>query len=308
MSFLGSIGKAVGNLVGGLFGGGDSSRNVGVVIPPTTQEAYNIVKGLEGQVGDIASSQYNIMKPYLDEALFTFRNFPNTINQLYSDTEGTIGNRYTSLFNNIQSQMNNQWSKSALGLSALGMYNTPATQLTQSDIVNQLYGKIAEQETQALNQLDINKMGNLIDYYSKAPQLLSSFGETFASVDPTINKYNLQLQLAGVLNGLNTALYPKTSPLAQVGKMLGNAILQSKELPSFSGIMNSISSIFGGGGSSSGFLPDFSGELGSALNGVFDTAGADFFANAGADIFADAGADIFADAGADIFADALAFL
>jgi hypothetical protein len=248
----GAVVGGVAGLLGGewwrwLLGGGGNS-NIGTYIPPTSLEAYNIIKGLETQVGDISSLNYNIQKPYLDEALSEFRNFPNTLNQLFGDTENRIANRYASLFDNIQTQMNNQWNKSALGLSALGMYNTPATQLTQADIVNQLYGKIAEQKTQTLNQLDLSKMSSLIDYYNRKPQFLATLGETFANIDPTINKYNMQLQLAGVLNGLNTVLYPKISPLAQAGQMINSAILNNAQnLPSFSSVIDSIKGIFGRG-------------------------------------------------------------
>ena len=298
MGFLGKIGKAIGGAVGGFiasggnpigaaagairgaFGksGGGGGGQVGVVIPPTTQEAYNIIKGLEGQVGNVASSQYNIMKPYLDEALSIFRGFPNTLNQLFGDTGNAIANRYASLFDNIQTQMNNQWSKSALGLSALGMYNTPATLLTQSDVVDKLFGRIAEEKTQALNQLDVSKMSSLVDYYNNAPKLLTTFGETFANINPDINNYQLQLQLAGVLNGLNTAIYPKTSPLAQAGQMINSALLNNAtNLPSWDTIKGGLSSIgsaigriFGGGGSSFSFsAPTPSYGWSSALNNAF---------------------------------------
>lgn len=260
----GALSRSGGNPLGAVVGGelsGSGGNQVGVVIPPTVQEAYNIIKGLEGQVGNVASSQYNIMKPYLDEALSIFRGFPNTLNQLFDNTENAIANRYASLFDNIQTQMKNQWSKSALGLSALGMYNTPATQLTQSDIVDKLFERIAEEKMQALNQLDVNKMSSLVDYYSNAPKLLATFGETFANINPDMNKYQLQLQLAGVLNGLNTAIYPKTSPLAQTGQMINSVLLNNvKNLPSWdsvksglSSIVSAIGGIFGGGGSSFSF-------------------------------------------------------
>jgi len=313
MAFLGSIGKAISNIgksigkvaVGGLTGllssggnplgaalgaagallsggggggGGGGDGQVGVIIPPTSLEAFNIIKGLEGQVGDIASSQYSIMKPYLDEALSIYRGFPNTLNQIFDDTENKVANRYASLFDIIQNQMNNQWSKSALGLSALGMYNTPATQLTQSDIVNNLFGRIAEEKAKALNQLDVSKMTSLVDYYNNAPKLLATFGETYANMNPDINKYQLQLQLAGVLNGLNTAIYPKTSPLSQAGQMINSVLLSNaKDLPSWdtvksglSSIINSVGGFFGRGGSSFSFsAPTPSFGLANALNNAF---------------------------------------
>jgi hypothetical protein len=286
MSFLGSISKALGgaalgflgsggNPVGAILGGvggllSGRGNRVETYTPPTTQEAQNIIESVKGQVGDIASRQYNIEAPYLNEALSVFQNFPNTLNQLFSETEETIDERYGKLFNNIQSQMQNEWSKSALGLSALGMYNTPATQLRQSDIVNQLYGKIAEQETQALNKLDIDKMTSFIDYYNKAPMLLSSFGETFASIDPAIKEYEMKLQLAGLLNGLNTIVYPKISPLAQAGQMINTALLNNaKNLPSWDSVVNSISGIFGGGSRFSFSPPSYSYGWGNALNNAF---------------------------------------
>jgi hypothetical protein len=142
--------------------------------------------------------------------------------------------------------MKNQWSKSALGLSALGMYNTPATQLTQSDIVDKLFGRIAEQEIQVLNKLDVDKMSSLLDYYNRAPQLLATFGETFASIDPTINQYNMQLQLAGLLNGLNTIVYPKTTPLAQAGNIISSAVFNNlSKLPSWDTFKNNVSKVWG---------------------------------------------------------------
>jgi hypothetical protein len=87
---LGAVLGGIGGLFGGGGGGGDAGGRVGVYIPPTVQEAFNIAKGLEGQIGNIASSQYNIQKPYFDEALSIFRNFPNTVNQLFSDTENRV--------------------------------------------------------------------------------------------------------------------------------------------------------------------------------------------------------------------------
>lgn len=267
MSFLGSIGKAIGGAISGFLGsggnpvgailggiggllsgsGGGGGGSIGTYIPPTSQEAYNIIKGLEGQVGNIATTQYNIEKPYLDEALSIFRNFPDTLSQLFGDTESEIAERYASLFDTIQNQINNQWSKSALGLSALGMYNTPATQLTQADIVNELFGKIAEEEAQALNQLDVDKMKALIEYYNNALRLLPAFGETYANISPDINKYLMLRDLAGILNGLNVAIYPKTSPLAQVGQMINTALLlNGKNLPSWDSVINGIRNIFNG--------------------------------------------------------------
>jgi hypothetical protein len=293
MGFLGSIGKALGGAVtgflstggnpigaivggvGGLLSGGggssyDGNGRVGTYIPPTVQEAFNIAKGLKGKIGDVVNTQYNIEKPYLDEALSIFRSFPNTLNQLFGDTESRVANRYASLFSNIQNQMTNQWSKSALGLSALGMYNTPATQLTQSDIVDKLFGRVAEQETQALNQLDISKMSSLVDYYSNAPQVLSMFGETFAKLDPSINRYQMELQLAGLLNGLNTVAFPKESPLSQARKLIDSAILNNaKNLPSWDDVksgFDKILGIFNRGSRTTFSTPSSSFGWSSALN------------------------------------------
>jgi hypothetical protein len=283
--------------------------NVGNYTPPTVQEAYNIIQGLEGQVGNIASSQYNIISPYVNEALSTFRNFPNTLNQIFGDTQSSITNRYSDLFNTIQTQLNNQWNKSALNLSAMGMYNTPATQYTQSDIISQLFGKVAEEKTKTLNKLDMDKVGSLVNYYTSAPQVLASFGETLANINPDIGKYQMQLDLAKVLNGLNTIVYPKTSPLAQAGQLLNSAFLLSNGLPTLSGLINGVSNLFSG---SSGFLPDISGDVGSAVSSVFDNAGGflggatDVATDVGASIGADAVADVGADAIADVGADALA--
>jgi hypothetical protein len=259
--------------------------NVGTYTPPTVQEAYNIIKGLEGQVGNIASSQYNIISPYVNEALSSFRNFPNTLNQIFGDTQNSITNRFSDLFSNIQTQMNNQWNKSALNLSAMGMYNTPATQYTQSDIVNQLFGRVAEEKTNTLNKLDAGKLQSLVDYYSRVPQVLASFGETLANINPDINKYTLQTDLAKILNGLNTIAYPKTSPLAQASQMLGSAFLQSNGLSSLGGLINSVSNLFSGG--SAGFLPDISGDVGSAVSGVFDGVGG--FLGGATDVASDVG-------------------
>jgi hypothetical protein len=175
--------------------------------------------------------------------------------------------------------MNNQWNKSATGLSAMGLYNSPATQFTQSDIVDKLFGRVAGEEVQTLNSFDASKLKALTDYYSNAPQVLATFGDTFASIDPDINRYQMQLQLAGVLNGLNSAIYPKVSPLAQAGKLLTNAMMQANSLPSFSNIWSGIKGIFGGAGN------DFS-DVEDAFNS-FDDSG-DLLDDAG-DIFDDIG-------------------
>jgi hypothetical protein len=250
--FFGSGGNPIGAIVGGaagLFGskggGGGGNNQVGVYIPPTTQEAYNIVKGLEGKTGDIARLQSNTERPYIDEAYSLFKMFPTTVNDLFGSTENSIKNRYSDLFNSIQGQMNNQWSKQALGLSALGMYNTPAATLTQSDIVNQLYGKVKEAETQTLTSVDNAKLTSLLDYYSKAPNVLSAFGETYANLNPEINNYKMQLDLASVLNGLsaNTAIYPKASPLQQTGEMLSSIVGMSKNLPSWNNVRSGFDSL-----------------------------------------------------------------
>ncbi|MBX0312749.1 MAG: hypothetical protein JHC31_13445 [Sulfurihydrogenibium sp.] len=252
--FLGSGGNPLGAIVGGLGGlfsgggggggGGGSGGNgqIGVYIPPTTQEAYNIVKYLEGNVNNIANQQISIQKPYIDEAYNIFKQFPTTISSLFSNTENSLKSRYSDLFNVIQGQMQNQWSKSALGLSALGMYNTPATQLTQSDILSQLFGKIKEEETQALTNLDNAKLTSLIDYYSKAPSVLSGFSETYANLNPSINAYKMNLDLAQVLNGLsaNSVIYPKASPIQQAGELLTDIVGMSKNLPSW----DSVKSVF----------------------------------------------------------------
>jgi len=285
MGFLGSVGKALGGAIGGfLVTGGNplgaiaggigglmmKQPQIGSYTPPNVQEAQSIINGLRGQVGKIATSQYTIQKPYLDEALQTFRKFPNTVNQLFGDTEKSIDQRYTSLFDNIQTQMNNQWNKSALGLSALGLYNTPATQLTQTDIVNNLYGRIAEEKTQALNSLDVSELNSLIDYYNRAPSFLASISDAYANLDPEIKKYQLQLQLAGVLNGLNTAIYPQTSPLSKFGEMINTALLtHGKDLPSWSSVKDKFSSIFGGNSSHSFTPPTPSYGLVNTVNSLF---------------------------------------
>jgi len=284
-----SIGKAIGRVAGGAIGGflatggnplGAAAGGIGGLLmkepkigsytPPNVQEAQSIINGLRGQVGNIASSQYRIQKPYLDEALQIFRKFPSTINQLFNDTEKSIDQRYTNLFENIKTQMNNQWSKSALGLSALGLYNTPATQLTQSDIVNNLYGRIAEEKTEALNNLNISELNSLIDYYNRAPSFLASISDAYASLDPEIKKYQLQLQLAGVLNGLNTAIYPQTSPLSALGGMINTALLtHGKDLPSWSSIKDKLSGIFGGFKTPSFTPPTPSYGLANTVNSLF---------------------------------------
>jgi hypothetical protein len=324
--FLGSIGKAIGGAVSGFLGtgspwgavvggvggllgggggggGGGGDGHIGTYIPPTTMEAYNIVKGLEGQVGDITKRQYDIQKPYLDEALNVFRNEPNTIlnlfdqtrnatlnnygalynnvNNLFNSTENSIKGRYSDLYNVVASQLDNQWSKSALGLSALGMYNTPATQLTQSDIVNQLYGRVAEKEADSLVGLDTDRLSSLsnilgteasniynldtsqtnalLNYYNSAPNTLLSFSDSYAQIDPDLNKFKTQLGLAQVLQGLSADVlaYPKTTPLEQASKQLNDYIRNnSKNLPDFGktmgnifgGVKDTLGSIFNSGG------------------------------------------------------------
>ena len=275
-SFLGSIGDAITGAVSGFLGtgspwgavagaglsllggsggggggsGGGGGGQVGTYIPPTTQEAYNIIKGLEGQVGNVASSEYNIVKPYLEEAYSLFENQPTTFEELFNAASQDILSRYSDLFNNVQSQMQNQWSKKALGLSALGMYNTPATQLTQSDIVNQLYGRVAEAQAQDLIGLNKSKLNAYLNYYEKAPAFLSTFGETLSKFDPTVNQYKLQLGLANALQGITdqTVLYPKTTPLQQISNQLNDYIKNNaKSLPSISDVFNGVGSIFSGG-------------------------------------------------------------
>jgi hypothetical protein len=273
MSFLGSFGKLIGDIgkglggiatgaisgflgtggspwgallggVGGLFSGKESDR-IGTYIPPTTQEAYNIIKGLEGQVGDIAKLQYSIQAPFVNEAYSLFKSTPFTYDALFREADRNITNRYNNLFNNVYQQMQNQWSKSALGLSALGMYNTPATQLTQSDIVNQLYGKVAEAQTKELISLDKDKLNAFLNYYDKAPQVLTSFSDIFTSINPEINKFDLQTKLAGILNGLssNVTIYPKSTPLQQISSSLNNYIKNNaNNLPDFG---QTIDSLFG---------------------------------------------------------------
>jgi hypothetical protein len=250
--FIGSGGNPLGAIVGGIGGllsgsNGSDSGKIGTYIPPTSQEAYNIVKGLEGKTSYIATLQYGIEKPYIDEAYSIFKQFPTLTGGLFNSTEIAIKERYDDLFKSIQEQMNNQWSKSALGLSALGMYNTGATQLTQSDIVNQLFSKVKEAETQTLTTLDNAKLTALLDYYSKAPNVLSAFGETYANLNPEINKYKMDLDLASVLNGIsaNAVVYPKASPIQQAGDLLTSIIGVSKNLPSWSVFTSGLSRIFG---------------------------------------------------------------
>jgi hypothetical protein len=275
MGFLGSIGKAIGGAIsgfigtggnpwgavvggiGGLLGGGGGGGGdggggrVGTYIPPTTQEAYNIIKGLEGQVDKISNSQYNLMKPYLDQAYNLFRHQPDIINRLFGNEEFIVANRYSNLFNSVKKQMENQWSKSALGLSALGLYNTPATQLTQSDIVNQLYGRVAESELKDLNAITDNRVRALLGYYTNAPQFILGMGETLVNINPEVDKFNRMLQLAGVLQGLSSSVIPyqKTTPLQYITNQLNEYIKNhSKELPDFGqtmgNIFNGVSSIF----------------------------------------------------------------
>jgi hypothetical protein len=243
--FLGTGGSPWGALlggVGGLFSGKESDR-IGTYIPPTIQEAYNIVKNLEGQVGNIANLQYSIQAPFVNEAYNIFKTTPFTYDTLFKEAERNISDKYNSLFSNVFQQMNNQWSKSALGLSALGMYNSPATQLTQSDIVNQLYGKVAEAQTKDLVGLDKDKLNAFLNYYDKAPQVLTSFSDIFTSINPEINKFDLQQKLAGLLNGLssNVTIYPKSTPLQQISSSLNNYIKNSQQdLPDFGQTMSSI--------------------------------------------------------------------
>jgi hypothetical protein len=249
--FFGSGGNPLGAIVGGLgglfSGSGGSNDRIGAYIPPTSQEAYNIIKGLEGKTSYIAKLHYGIEKPYIDEAYSIFKQFPTLTGGLFSSTESSIKGRYYDLFKSIKMQMNNQWSKSALGLSALGMYNTGAAQLTQSDIVNQLFSKVKEAETQTLTTLDNAKLTALLDYYSKAPNVLSAFGETYANLNPEINNYKMQLDLASVLNGIsaNTVIYPKASPIQQAGDLLTSIIGVSNNLPSWSSFTSGLSRIFG---------------------------------------------------------------
>lgn len=266
---------AVAGGIGGLLssgGGGGSNNYVGTYMPPTSQEAYNIVKGLEGQIDNISSSQYNIMKPYLDEALSMFRNEPSKFEELFNNANQSITNRYSNLFDIVKTQMQNQWNKSALNLSSLGMYNTPATQLTQSDIVNQLYGKVAEAETSDLVGLDKDKLNAFLNYYSNAPQILASFGETFAKINPELDKYERMLQLAGVLNGLSgsTVIYPKTTPLQQISGMVNNYIKNNaSSLPSFGDVFDKVKGIFGGGSDYTFAPPTPSYGWSNALNNAF---------------------------------------
>lgn len=243
------LGAIVGG-IGGLFGGRKGSTandHIGAYIPPTSQEAYNIIKGLEGQVPSIAYTQFAIQKPFIDEAYSIFKSAPSTYGQLFTNVEGSIKERYSDLFNTIKSQLENQWNKSALGLSALGLYNTGASQLTQADLLDQIYSKIAEAQTKELVNLDEAKLNAYLNYYDQAPKILTSFSDIYAKLNPEVSKFELQLDLAKVLNGLsaNTVIYPKSTPLQQVSGMLNNYLLNSAiHLPDFGDLFGGIKKLF----------------------------------------------------------------
>ena len=189
--------------------------DIQTVITGNVQQAQNILNNLLNQTGQYASSLQGDNLQFFNQAQNVLNNFPSIISGLYNNTSNSISGLFNNLYSNIDQQMQNQWAKSSDILSALGMYNSPATQQTQADITTNLYGKIAQEETSALSGLDTSQLSTLVNYYQNLPKQEQMLAGWNVQMDPTLTNFGLQMQIAQALNGLNVGVLPQQSELSQ---------------------------------------------------------------------------------------------
>ena len=201
----------------------------------------NLQQGIKTNFGNAINSVNSLYNSFYNQANYNFDNLQQAINTNFNNAESSVANRYNSLYQNIEQQMQNQWAKSSDVLSALGMYNTPATQQTQADITTQLYGNIAEQETQALSNLDISKANALNQAYNEQTQVLNSIlgQQTQALSDLNISEANTLNQALGQqTNVLNSILGQQAQTLS--GLSLDNTNTLNQALSQQTNVLNSI--------------------------------------------------------------------
>jgi len=189
----------------------------------------NLQQGIKTNFGNAINSVNSLYNLFYNQANYNFDNLQQAINTNFNNAESSVANRYNSLYQNIEQQMQNQWAKSSDVLSALGMYNTPATQQTQADITTQLYGNIAEQETQALSDLDISKANTLNQAYNEQTQVLNSIlgQQTQALSDLNISEANtLNQALSQQTNVLNSILGQQAKTLSDLNIANTNTLNQ----------------------------------------------------------------------------------
>ncbi|DAD54652.1 TPA: hypothetical protein [Aquificae Joseph's Coat Spring virus] len=212
-----------------------------------------------------------------------FANTEATVSNIYNELANTVGQNFNNLYQNVEQQIENQWAKSADTLSALGMYNTPATQQTQADITTNLYGKIAQEETNALNQvagheaqtlagLNISNMntlnqlaqselGTLTNYYQNLPTQDQKLAAWNVQQDPNLTNFQMQMDIAKLLNGLNVGALPQQSELSQFAQEAPGII------GALGGLMNMGMGLFGmATGNPLGAFMGFTGGLSPWLN------------------------------------------
>ena len=266
------------------------------VITGNVQQAQNILNNLLGQTWQYASSLQSDNSQFFNQAQNVLNNFPNIISGLYNNTSNSISGLFNNLYSNINQQMQNQWAQSSDVLSALGMYNSPATQQTQADITTNLYGKIAQEETSALAGLDTSQLGTLVNYYQNLPKQEQMMAGWNVQMDPTLTNFGLQMQIAQALNGLNVGVLPQQSELSQFAQeapsiigalggalQLGEGLLglaTGNPLPMFMGLTGGISP----------WLNMAGNALGSLWSGI-ENVGGDILSGIG-DVVSDIGSGI----------------
>jgi hypothetical protein len=270
--------------------------DIQTVITGNVQQAQNILNSLLGQTGQYASSLQSDNQPFFNQAQNVLNNFPSIISGLYNNTSNSISNLFNNLYSNINQQMQNQWAQSSDVLSALGMYNSPATQQTQANITTNLYGKIAQEETNMLAGLDTSQLGTLVNYYQNLPKQEQMLAGWNVQMDPTLTNFGLQMQIAQALNGLNVGVLPQQSELSQFAQeapgiigALGGALQLGEGLLGLA-TGNPLPMFMGFTGGISPWLSMAGNALGSLWSGV---------ENIGSDLLSDAG-NVISDIGSGI--------
>jgi len=147
MSFLGSIGKVIGNILpavgtvvgtalggpvggaiggalgtvgGGLLSGGSKSLTSGSMsfptyVPPYAQEGANLLNELLKQSPQFAQTIANIRKPYIEKALQSFEGIGSEIPNIFGKARGEIADVYKDIYLNILPDLFNKGKSEVSG-------------------------------------------------------------------------------------------------------------------------------------------------------------------------------------------------
>jgi hypothetical protein len=233
LAFLGSIGKALGKVlggaitgflgsgfnpigaiaggIGGLLAGGSSgggSVSFQSYISPYAQQGANILNELLKQTPQFAENVANIKRPHINMAITSFETAPSEIRNIFGGVKSEVKNLFDNLLAQQQSIIQSEQAKQNLKLGALGLLNTQAQQWTLADLLNKTAFEVLKDKTEALANLTGSETQAFLQHLFAKPSFYSAIADNLLQTDQQFIEWQTKLGIANALMGVPTAVQP----------------------------------------------------------------------------------------------------